>query len=57
MINGNNINLNKNNNINNVYLLLAKKSKVLEEENKQLKEEIKNFQMKKMFKQLIIIYA
>ena len=43
MINGNNINLNKNNNINNVYLLLAKKSKVLEEENKQLKEEIKKF--------------
>ena len=43
MINGNNININKNNNTNNVYLLLAKKSKVLEEENKQLKEEIKKF--------------
>ena len=37
------INFNKNNNTNNVYLLLAKKSKILEEENKQLKEEIKKF--------------
>ena len=50
MINGNNINLNKNNNINNVYLLLAKKSKVLEEENKQLKEKIKKYSDEKKVK-------